>query len=612
MILRTARRLLALLPRKQRLHAYWLLPAMILMAVMETIGVATIMPFLAVVANPDEAVGNRYLGAVYRGLGFADANGFLIFLGATSLAVLVFSNAFSVFVTYLLNRFALVQNHLWQARLMGAYLARPYASFLRANTAELGRNILVEVSEVVNKVLTPLLQLMARFTAALSVLALLIIVDPTLAITVSLALGSAYAIVFLFVRRTLQRLGEERLNIDAVRFRTISEAFGGIKDVKVAGRESTFLGRFSVASGRFSDLTVTQRVINVVPKYGLEVIAFGGIILIVLQLLATGHSTAKVLPLVALYAFASYRLMPAVQQIFEAVTQLRFSLPSLEVLERDLENAAPQDFQLERATPTGLGRSVELRGVSFSYPESPPSLKGIDLYVQKNSSVAFVGTTGSGKTTILDLILGLLTPTEGELLIDGSALTDEGLRGWQASVGYVPQQVFLCNGSITENIAFGVPEGDVDMAAVTRAAEVAQLHEFIARLPAGYDTQVGERGLRLSGGQRQRIGIARALYHDPPVVVFDEATSSLDNLTEQAVLQALEHMAGSRTVFIVAHRLSTVQACDVIHLVEGGGIAASGTYKELLATSQEFRSLVQPPKQAGAQATAGTAQGGQA
>ncbi len=594
MIFATIKRLLALLPPRQRVHAYWLLPAMVLMAVMETIGVATIMPFLAVVASPQEALKNPYMSAVYQALKFESTNQFLFFLGALSLVVLIFSNGFAVFVTYLLTRFALRQNHLWQSQLMSAYLARPYTAFLGSNTATLGKNILVEVSEVVNKVLTPVLQLMARLAAALSVLALLIVVDPMLALTVSLALGSAYALIFLIVRRTLRRLGEDRLSVDAVRFGSISEAFGGVKDLKIAGRERTFLDRFSGASRRYSDLTVLQRVINVVPKYGLEVIAFGGIILIVLQLLASGKSTATVLPLVGLYAFASYRLMPAVQQMFEAVAQLRFSLPSLDVLERDLATMEGSTTTFDRPEPRGLAQGIELKGVSFSYPGSPPSLEGISLRVPKNTSAAFVGSTGSGKTTIVDVMLGLLPPTSGEVLVDGEPLAPSFVRSWQASVGYVPQQVFLSNGTVADNIAFGVPSGDLDIGAMERAAKVAQLHDFISGLPAGYQTPVGERGLRLSGGQRQRLGIARALYHDPPVVVFDEATSALDNVTEYAVLEALQTLAGQRTVIIVAHRLSTVRACDVIYLVEGGHVVASGSYEELLASSPEFRELVRP------------------
>jgi len=567
---------------------------MILMAVMETVGVATIMPFLAVVASPDEALQNRYLESVYQALRFDSTNQFLLFLGALSLIMLIFSNIFAVFVTYLLNRFALRQNHLWQTRLMSAYLVRPYTAFLGSNTATLGKNILVEVSEVVNNVLTPTLQLMARFAAALSVLALLIVVNPLLALTVSLALGSAYSLVFLLVRRTLRRLGEERVSVDAVRFGSISEAFGGVKDLKIAGRERTFLDRFEGASRHYSDLTVLQRVINAVPRYALEVIAFGGIILIVLQLLASGKSTATVLPLVGLYAFASYRLMPAVSQLFAAVSQLRFSIPSLDVLERDLAEVEGSVATLERPEPRGLAQGIELKGVSFSYPGSPPSLEDINLTVPKNSSAAFVGSTGSGKTTIVDVILGLLPATEGEVLIDGEALEPSSARSWQASVGYVPQQVFLSDGTVAENIAFGVPTNEVDADALERAARAAQLHDFITTQPDGYSTRVGERGLRLSGGQRQRLGIARALYHDPPVVVFDEATSALDNVTEHAVLEALQVLAGRRTVIIVAHRLSTVRDCDVIHLIEQGRVAASGSYEGLLATSQEFRELVQP------------------
>jgi len=273
-----------------------------------------------------------------------------------------------------------------------------------------------------------------------------------------------------------------------------------VKDVKIAGRERTFLDRFEGASRQWSDLMVLQRVINAVPRYALEVIAFGGIILIVLQLLASGKSTATVLPLVGLYAFASYRLMPAVSQMFEAVAQLRFSLPSLDVLERDLAELEGSVATLERPEPRGLAESIELKGVSFSYPGSPPSLEAINLAVAKNSSVAFVGSTGWGKTTIVDVMLGLLPPTTGEVLIDGEVLEASIVRSWQASVGYVPQQVFLTDGTVADNIAFGVPPDEVDDGALERAAKAAQLHDFIVALPEGYRSRVGERGLRLSGG----------------------------------------------------------------------------------------------------------------
>lgn len=567
---------------------------MVLRAVIETVGVASVLPFMAVVANPESALNNRYLRLAYDALDFGSMTAFLIFLGSASLVVLIVSNALSVLVAYMLQRFAMRQRHIIQTRLMAENLARPYESFLAANTAEIGENILKEVTEFIDGVLSPYLTLIARSVATVAILALLVVVNPLLAIATGVTLGLLYLLVFRFVRLKLKRIGAERYDVDRARYRTIAEAFSGIKDVKAAGREQTYLNAFSDASSRSSALTVTQHVINIVPKSGLEVVAFGGIVLIVLFLIGTGNNTATVLGTVTLYAFACYRLLPSLQQMYEAITQLRFSLRSLEVVESHVSELSEPFRRFDRARPIGLRESIELVDVGFTYPDAETSsLSDVNLSIPSNHSVALVGTTGSGKTTIVDLILGLFRPTEGSVKIDGRELDEELLRSWQASIGYVPQHVFLSDDTIAANIAFGVAPEDRDRAAIERAARIAQVDEFVGQLPEGLDTHIGERGVRLSGGQRQRLGIARAIYNDPAVIVLDEATSALDSVTEGAVFDALGALAGQKTVIVIAHRMTTIKDCDIIYVVDNGRISQQGTYVELMHTSAAFRALAQ-------------------
>jgi ABC-type multidrug transport system fused ATPase/permease subunit len=292
--------------------------------------------------------------------------------------------------------------------------------------------------------------------------------------------------------------------------------------------------------------------------------------------------------------------MPAVQAVYQNVSQLRFSEAALEALCSDfasLQIEAPADLENERARThrLPLERALELRDVSYHYPKATrPALHHVSLTIPVFSTVAIVGSTGSGKTTLVDLVLGLLRPSEGLILADGVEITDQRVRLWQRSVGYVPQHIFLADETIAGNIAFGLAPRHIDLAAVERAATIANLHEFVvSELPDGYQTKVGERGVRLSGGQRQRIGIARALYHDPDVLVLDEATSALDNLTEQAVMEAVHRLSNRKTIIIIAHRLTTVRRCDCIHLLEQGQLVASGTFQDLMARSDRFRAMAE-------------------
>jgi ABC-type multidrug transport system fused ATPase/permease subunit len=375
------------------------------------------------------------------------------------------------------------------------------------------------------------------------------------------------------------------------RFQKANEALGGVKEIKLLGREKVFLDDYAKVSRFFAIRMALGEALSNSPRYILDMFAFGAILGIMMWLFV--QDASQVIPVVGIYAFAGYRLMPALQNIYRAITKARFHTAVLETVKRDLENA-PADFP-EHVKRLTLKDKLELRGISFKYPTASSSLlNGLSLDIKANTSVAFVGSTGSGKTTLVDIILGLLDPDKGTLEVDGMLLSEDKLRNWQANLGYVPQTIFLSDGTIAQNIAFGIPEDEIDREAVRKAAHIANLHEFVMSLPDGYNTIVGERGVRLSGGQRQRIGIARALYHDPGVLILDEATSALDNVTEEAVFQAIKNVTGKKTVIMIAHRISTVRECDQIFVLEKGRIVSRGSYQELLSSSARFREFAQP------------------
>ncbi|MBD3306806.1 ATP-binding cassette domain-containing protein, partial [candidate division KSB3 bacterium] len=333
------------------------------------------------------------------------------------------------------------------------------------------------------------------------------------------------------------------------------------------------------------------------PNYAISIIAFSGILMITIYLIAVKENFQDALPLIGLYAMAGYRFLPIVRNIYGSVTQIRYTLPTVDLLYQDLQGEVLEEGAspvTESIVPLPFEREIVLREIAFTYPNAQtPLFENVNLSIKANTNIGLVGATGCGKTTLVDIMLGLLTPQHGVMVVDGVEVTAENLRNWQRNVGYVPQHIFLSDDTIARNIAFGVPETDLVRDAVKKAARIANLHHFImTELPHGYETVVGERGIRLSGGQRQRIGIARALYRDPSFLIFDEATSSLDNITEQVVMEAINSLSGQKTMVMIAHRLSTVKACDRIYVMEHGSIIAQGDYETLIHTSQEFQQMV--------------------
>jgi len=592
------RKVFDLLSRRDQLWFLLLLAVLIVVATLEMAGIASILPFMAIVTNPESIHTNQWLARVYDGLGFRNDEAFLTFVGAVVLGLLIVSNMSKAFSTWLTLRYHNKLAHTFSRRLLANYMARPYTFFLGRNTSEMGSTILTEANRVVSGVISPLTDIISYSLVSAAIFVLLIIVDPWVALTIASVLGGSYFAVYLLARRKLGVISKQQAEANARKYKYADEALDGIKDLKILGRELTFLNRFAFFARRHATNNVTAGVIAQLPRYALEIIAFGGILVMVLFLISRGQKAAEMVPLLALYAFAGYRLLPSLQALFSAITNLRFNVGALHVVHDDLAGntgaaVEPERYleEVTKAQPMSFKRAVELKNVSFQYEGSAErALRNLNLTIEANTVVGLVGPTGCGKTTTVDLILGLLSPTEGQLLVDGVEINDRNRASWQRILGYVPQQIYISDDSVARNIAFGVPDDQIDMDAVRKAAEIANLAEFIeTRLPEGYDTRIGERGVRLSGGQRQRIGIARALYRDPAILVLDEATSALDGITEEYVMNAVHKLSKKKTIILIAHRLTTVKECDVIYQLERGSVVASGSYDDLMRNSSWFR-----------------------
>ncbi len=596
------RKVYSLLDARERRRALLMFMLMLLVAVSEVVGVASVLPFIAVLANPEVIQTNKYLAWAYDAFGFTTQRGFLLGLGAAFFVMLVGSLILKAMGLWGQLRFSQNRSLTWTHRLIAAYLRQPYDWFLNRHSADLATSILAEVDIVVNQALVPAMQSIAHLMISVLLLSLLVAVDPMLALSVGIVLGGGYAAVAVALRNRMRAVGEERRKANRARFRVVHEAFGGIKDVKISGLEERMLDRFRIPSEVRSERVIAAGLYQALPSFVMQALLFGGMMLVLLYLISAKGSFSDALPIMSLYALAGYKLMPAVQKVFEETSKLRSSETAVDSLAEDLhklEQSAVVHARSRRGEPAqprlALREALELSAIFYKYPSAERNAAdGVSLRIPAFHSIGLVGSTGSGKTTLVDIILGLLSPLSGELLVDGTSVNGTNVRAWQRSLGYVPQQIFLADETVAGNIAFGLPAALIDMEAVERAAKIANLHDFVVSdMPQGYATRVGERGVRLSGGQRQRIGIARALYHDPDVLIMDEATSALDNLTEHAVMEAVRNLTHRKTIIMIAHRLSTVRHCDTIYLLEHGRLIGEGTYDELRETNERFRLLAE-------------------
>lgn len=591
--MKTVKKFLTLFSARERKHLILLMILILIMALLDAIGIASVLPFITVLTNPELIQTNLILNKIFQIssiFGVENEKQFILFFGISIFIFLVVSLTFKTIVTYFQIRFVYMQEYNIGKKLIEGYLHQPYSWFLNRNSTDVGKTVLSEVQKIVETGIHPMMELIARGAVAFVIVILLFLVDAKLALITGSILGGAYWIIFHFIKKFATRIGKVRLESNRLRFKWIGEAFGAFKQVKLGGLENFYIEHFSDYTKNYAKSITSSHVMYQLPRFILEAIAFGGVILMILYIIIKTGTFINALPIVSLYVFAGYRLMPALQQIYGSLTQLTFVGPSLDKVYDDIKNLKPFDLsQAHYILP--FKNKITLKNIYYNYPgASRPILKNIDLSISAKSTVGFVGSTGSGKTTIVDIILGLLEPFKGTLEIDQVVITKKNLRAWQRSIGYVPQDIYLADDTIASNIALGENLNDINHQAVETASKIANLHDFImGELPHQYQTTVGERGIRLSGGQRQRIGIARALYHNPQILILDEATSALDNQTEKAVMDAVNNIGKNITIIIIAHRLSTIKNCDIIFLLDNGELKEKGTFEELIKVNDQFR-----------------------
>jgi ABC-type multidrug transport system fused ATPase/permease subunit len=453
--------------------------------------------------------------------------------------------------------------------LFAIYLRQPYTFHLQRNSAELVRNVTGEVG-IFTSVLNSALLLFSEILVLLGIAVLLLLVEPLGALIVVVVLGVAAWGFHRITRERISRWGVERQLHDGLRIQHLQQGLGGAKDVKLLGRESDFLTQFRTHNTKSARVWKLQSTLQNFPRLMFELLAVTGLAILVLTMLSQGRGMASIIPTLGLFAAAAFRLMPSANRVLGAIQALRYSLPVVNTLDEEMKLISHDPLLKKDEEVNSFKSEIHLKNVTYNYPGAASSaLDDVTLTVLKGESVGLIGSSGSGKSTLVDVILGLLTPNSGQVEVDGHDI-QQNLRRWQDQIGYVPQTIYLTDDTLRRNVAFGLATEQIDDIAVNRAIKAAQLEEFVAALPEGLNTIVGERGVRLSGGQRQRIGVARALYHDPNVLVLDEATSALDGATEFGVMEAIKALQGSKTILIVAHRLSTIEHCDRLYKFEAG------------------------------------------
>jgi ABC-type bacteriocin/lantibiotic exporter with double-glycine peptidase domain len=594
--MRLIKKILDLVSFDQQKRFIFLLILIFFTTVLETLGIASILPFLTLLGNSNLIETNAVLIYLFKAsntFGIISSKQFLFTLGVAVFFIFIVSLIFRALTTYTLIYFTLMLEYSIGKRLIEGYLHQPYAWFLNQHSADLGKNILSNLNVVVNQNIVPITVIFSQSPIILAILILLVVIDPILALSTGLTLMISYLVIFYFIRNKVNLIGQSHFKANQQRFITLSESFGAFKEIKIGRLEKVYINRYTKSAKIYAKSQSLVQIISQLPRYFIEGIVFGGMIILILFLMVRYSEFWKIFPIVSLYAFAGYRLIPSLQQVYYSITQNSFSAVALDLLHKDLKNLKSFDISQDEISVMQLSKNIRLSNIHFNYSNTKyAALKNINLTIPAFNKIGIVGPTGSGKSTIVDLILGLLDPSEGTLSVDGKLITNRNKRAWQKNIGYVPQQIYLSDSTVMENIALGVDINNINLEAMKKAANIANIDNFILKeLPNNYYTTIGERGIRLSGGQKQRIGIARALYHEPQVLILDEATSALDNATEQAVVDAINNLGRKITTIQVTHRLNSVRNCDIIFLLVEGKLKDQGTYKELRGKNKYFKDM---------------------
>ncbi len=585
-------RLWTILNARDRAFFFFLLVLMAVGALLEVLGIGLLVPVVAMAQDPPRWMHNAVIAQAYALSGASDPRGFLLMACAGVLGIFLVKNAYQGVLLWIQNRFLYSRYVRKSLQMFQLYLERPYAFHLRQNTAQLLRNMQL-VQPAVTGILLPFLFLVTDAMIVVAVVVLLLWTDPLTSVAAFASLGGVVGLTFLVVRRRLGSLGAVQTRELGGMLLTIQQALGSMKETRVLCREAYFQDEFARHLVPYSHASQENSFLGGLPR-NINESAAVSVVMVLLMLAIGANRGAEAFVMLGLFAVAAIRLLPSLTRIGGSLSTIKFYTANLNEIFQDLvesKNLPGRIDARDDAARHPLRRELSFEEVTFRYEgASSPALDRLSLSIRPNESVAFVGPSGAGKTTAADLLLGLYEPTGGRILVDDSDIR-ENLRAWQKNIGYVPQQIFLSDASVRENVAFGIEPDRIDDAAVRRALRMAQLEDFVNSLPGGLDSPVGERGARLSGGQRQRIGIARALYHDPDVLVLDEATAALDNETEAAFMESVRSLSGKKTLIMIAHRLTTVENCNRIFFLKCGRLELEGTFPQLLAASEEFRSF---------------------
>ncbi|TVR16961.1 MAG: ABC transporter ATP-binding protein [Balneolaceae bacterium] len=595
-MIKSLKKIYSLLPRKDRFRFGLLFVMMVVASLFELIGISLIPAFVISIAEPERILSIHILGDFLRDMGI-DTTQRLALTGAIALiTVYLLKNTYLTYYKYLKQKFVLNKRLYLQNRLFKAYMTAPYTFYLNKNSAELLRNVNGEIGKIITGTVLPFLEISLNTITFIFIIGALLYLEPVITIvTVVMMGGGGYIFLSITQKKTedsgrISRLASGDMN------RMILQGLGGFKEARVLNRESLFLKQYNKFAKKGIGAAIYQTVVKSLPKPIIETLLITGILVVTLIMIFEGRSFNQIIPTLTLFGVAAVKLMPIFNTFVQQVTSIRYSADAVFTVSGDLEylekiTASEEKENLKAVERVNLQKEIVLDNVSYRYPGADSfAVKNINLTIPKGDAVAFVGASGAGKTTLVDLILGLLEPESGRILADSTDIS-ENLRGWMKNIGYIQQSNYLFDERIFRNIAFGIPDDEVDEEKLRNAIEAAQLGDLIKRLPIGLKTRVGERGVRLSGGQRQRVTIARALYNNPQILVMDEATSALDNITEKFVIEAIERLRGDRTIIMIAHRLTTVKNCDIIYMMEEGEIVAKGTYNELMENSQQFRKM---------------------
>lgn len=562
-------------------------------------GIAAIAPFFAVLGEPASIDHNRVLRWLYQQGGFTEHRGFVMALGVAFIGVALAANLINLVGSMLMNRLALWVGNEIQTTLFAEYLGRPYLFHARTHSSTLFNNIIYEAGRFTNGILQNAFTLVTNIVTAAFIVLSILMLNPAVSIAMLGCLAGGYVLIYLVMRDRLLRFGQAQSRSATEQAQIVGESFAAIREVTLLRLRDFFRQSFERASRDVAVATAHGQAVGQSPKHIMECVAVAGLVGLALVLSSRQDTAGSWLGQLTFVAFAAYRLMPTLQQAFAAVVKIRADRAGFALIEPDLRQAraihspTQEDPALQsEAWQARPRQEIRLRDVSFRYsPDRPWAIEGVSLSIPARATVGLVGASGSGKTTLVDLLAALLTPAVGQVEVDGITLDTTNRGAWQSRIAYAPQNIFLFDSSIARNIALGVPPRSIDMQRVEEAARLAQLDDVVRGLPGGYDYKVGERGIQLSGGQRQRVSIARALYREASVLILDEATNALDGLTEHELMTTLGRLRGRYTMVLIAHRLSTVRACDIIFELANGRIVGSGTYDELMTRSEAFRRM---------------------